>query len=157
MTNPYDDEPYICPVCETTGGPNCRKYGGRCEPFAIIVVGEQFAPDPKRADWWDEPARCYCVTGEWFMLAPADADALVGEQPEAWGLPLVWDGQAVIPNADRLVRLAEATERNGDHHSHVPIRNYDAYDLPWFAIQWARTLGGRVVMTGRDGGQEVTP
>jgi len=153
MSNPYDDEPYICPVCETTGGPNCRKYGGRCEPFAIIVVGEQFAPDPKRADWWDEPARCYCVTGEWFMLAPADADALVGEQPEAWGLPLVWDGAPIIPNFDRLVRLAEIGR---PACSHVPVRQYDAYEAPHYADKWARALGGRVVMTGRDGGQEVT-
>jgi hypothetical protein len=151
--NPLDDTPAECPRCGDQLTQECGRYDGRCEPFAIIVVGEQFAPHPGTPEW-DEPVRCCRTHDGWHLFIPGDA---LMDGTDAWGLPLVWDGEPVIPNADRLVRLAEATERNGDHHSHVPIRNYDAYDLPWFAIQWARTLGGRVVMTGRDGGQEVTP
>ena len=154
--NPLDDTPAECPRCGDQLTQECGRYDGRCEPFAVIVVGEQFAPDPARDMFsgWDHPAFCYSHEGSWYLAFPGES---MPSTVDAYGLPLVWDGEPVIPNADRLVRLAEATERNGDHHSHVPIRNYDAYDLPWFAIQWARTLGGRVVMTGRDGGQEVTP
>ena len=151
MSNPLDDEPYICPVCETTGGPDCRKYGGRCEPFAVIVVGEQFAPDPNRSDW-DEPARCYCIDREWYTLPPVHADDYRPDV-EAWGLPLVWDGEAIIPNFDRLVRLAEVGRPSC---SHVPVRSYGAHEAGWYADKWARALGCRVVLTGNDGGEAVT-
>ena len=152
MSNPLDDEPYICPVCETTGGPDCRKYGGRCEPFAVIVVGEQFKPDPERPEW-DEPTRSYCIEGRWYSLLPTMVHDIDHDLPEAWGLPLVEDGEAIIPNFDRLVRLAEVGRPNIPR---PPVRQYAADTARFYADKWARALGSRVVLTGNDGGREVS-
>jgi len=148
--NPLDDTPAECPRCGEQLTQECGKYDGNCQPFAVIVA----LGNDSVMGMYDRPYFCFRLEGRWLLGFPGEA---VPADAEAQGLPLVWDGEPVIPNADRLVRLAEATERNGDHHSHVPIRNYDAYDLPWYADKWARILGGRVVLTGRDGGQEVTP
>ena len=147
--NPLDDEPAECPRCGEQLTEQCGKWDGNCEPFAVIVVCEA----PMVRSEWDRPTYCYRLDGCWYLGLPGDGRP---SSADAYGLPLVWDGEPIIPNADRLVRLAEATERNGDHHSHVPIRNYDAYDLPWYADKWARALGCRVVLTGNDGGREVS-
>ena len=161
MSNPLDDEPAVCDYCDQPLHSDCQRYPGRCQPFMVAVVTddpEVWAKVLKAIDANDLECVpiCYRVDEAWFGDDDVDDAGQMDEtdHSDAWGLPLVWDGRIVMSNCDRLVRITEVAARNT---SHVPIRSYDPYDAPWHADKWARALGMRVVFTGADGGQEVTP
>jgi len=146
----YDDTPADCTICgEWAHTHENGAFDGHCTPFMVAVVTDDREHAVFQHDYAGIFPYCYRLAGGWMMAFPGDQ---LPEEADAWGIPLLWDSEPVLPNCDRVMRLVLAVTPN---HSHTPIRGYDAWDLEHYAGQWARKLGLRVVVTGQDGGKAV--
>ena len=142
------DTPAICTLCEREVTQDCRRFGGQCEPFAVILVTGD-PNDEEGVGWSEWLPLAYRRAGGWHLWLPGEAlpDA------DAWGLPLAWEGSPVLPACDHVVRLAEVGGWTA-----TPVRTYDTPEIAGFyGPLWARKLDTRIVLTGGDGGEEVAP
>jgi|TARA_S200002703_G_scaffold157494_1_gene165432 hypothetical protein len=88
----------------------------------------------------DALAFCFRVDGRWYTsTTPQDL-----AQGDCWGLPVVWRGEVLLPNCDRLVRCV-LRRRSPDGAAHYPVRSYDAYSVGEWVHDWARELDAEVV------------
>ena len=88
----------------------------------------------------DALAFCFRVDGRWYTsTTPQDL-----AQGDCWGLPVVWRGEVLLANCDRLVRCVLRISVHG-WQSHHPVRRYALDDVEFYAKQWARALGAEVV------------
>ena len=88
----------------------------------------------------DAFAFCFRVDGHWYTSTLAQDLA----QGDRWGLPVVWDGEVITSNCDRLVRCI-LRRRSPDGAAHYPVRAYDAVSVGEWVHDWARELGAEVV------------
>ena len=88
----------------------------------------------------DALAFCFRVEHRWYISTTAQDLA----QGDCWGLPVVWRGEVLLANCDRLVRCV-LRRRSTAAAAHYPVRAYDAHDVGEWVHDWARELDAEVV------------
>jgi len=102
----------------------------RLDVLAPLLVGPSL----------DALAFCFRVDGRWYTSTTAQDLA----QGDCWGLPVVWRGEVLLANCDRLVRCV-LRRRSPDAAAHYPVRSYDAVSVVDWVHDWARELDAEVV------------
>ena len=115
--------------------------------LAVVTESTSTLREMLRGSQLDAWAFCYRVNGRW--LASTEPAHLA--QGDAWGLPVVWAGEVITSNCDRLLRCQLRASVHG-WQSHHPVRRYALDDVEWYAQQWARALGAQLIYADSEGG-----